>query len=132
MKKAFIALLGLGAMAALVPSAAYAQSSWSVTIGSGGGGYYGQPYGGGYSQHDDEHDQIEEQHDDVHDDLDQEHARAHQYWMSGRDHRQLHRGLNEEHADAHDQLDDQHDRWHSRAWQRRSSWRNRNYRRYGY
>ena len=131
MNKTFVALLGLASAAALMPSAAFAQSNWSVTIGSGGG-YYGQPYGGGYSRHDDEHDQIEDQHDDVHDDVDQEHADAHQYWMSERTHRRLHRNLNEEHADAHDQVDDEHDQWHNRAWQRRYSWRHRNYGRHGY
>ncbi len=131
MNKTFIALLGLASTAALMPSAAFAQSGWSISIGSGGG-YYGQPYGGGYTRHDDKHDRLEDQHDDVHDDIDQEHDQAHQYWMSNRAHRRLHRDLREDHADAHDQLEDNHDQWHSRSWQRRYSSRYRNYGGYGY
>lgn len=125
MKRNLIPLVGAAAFAAMAPSAAFAQSSWSITLGSGGG-YYGDPYYNHYSRHDDEHEELDAEHSDVHDQLDEEHAEAHEHWMTPWEHAQLHRHLRNEHEYAHDQLDREHDRWHRREWRRRY------YPRYGY
>lgn len=118
MKKTIIPLAGVAALSAMVPTAAFAQSSWSISIGSGGG-YYGAPYYNSRSRHGDQHEQLDAEHGDVHDQLDEEHAEAHDQGLSRWEHAQVHRQLRYEHRDAHHELDRDHDRRHRRDWQRR-------------
>ena len=113
-----VPLVGAAAFAAMAPCAAFAQSSWSITVGSSGG-YNGNPYGSGYSRHDDEHEELDTEHGDVHDQLDEEHTEAHEEGLTPWEHAQLHRQLRHEHRDAHHELDREHGRWHRRDWQRR-------------
>ena len=113
-------LFGLAAFAAVLPTAASAQTSWSVSIGSGyGQPYYGNGYGNQYRQHDAQHDDLEDQHDDAHDYLDDEHARAHEEGVSRWEHRRLHGDLREEHRYEHGELNREHSRDHRRNERRR-------------
>ena len=130
-KRNLIPLVGAAAFAAMAPTAAFAQSSWSISIGSGGG-YYDTPYYSSHSRHDDEHEELDAEHGDVHDQLDEEHAEAHEQGLTPWEHAQLHRQLRYEHRYAHDQLDREHDGWHRREWQRRYYPRYSYYGYYGY
>ncbi|MCU6455953.1 hypothetical protein LPN01_17895 [Sphingomonas sp. A2-49] len=96
-----ISVFGIAALAAMVPSAASAQSGY------------------GYGQHDQRHDRLDDRHDDNHDELGEVHADAHDQGLSRRGHRQLHRGLQYEHAQSDYQLARKHQRQDRRAWQRR-------------
>jgi uncharacterized protein (UPF0335 family) len=100
---AIISAFGIVVFAAMLPSAASAQSA----------------YGYGYSQHDQRHERLEDEHDDNHDELDEVHADAHDQGLSRREHRQLHQELQYEHAQSDYQLARQHQRQDRRAWQRR-------------
>ena len=134
--KTIALLCGATALAALAPSAAIAQSGFSISIGSGyGGGYsdYGYPaygYGGdgysNYGRHESEHAQLGDQHDDVHYELDDEHEQAHEQGVNPWEHAQLHGQLQNQHGYADYQLRRQHQREHQR-----SQWRRR-YSNYGY
>ena len=129
----FVSIFGAAALAALIPSAAAARSSFSVTIGSGssygypgygypGNGYgYGSGYGdyAGYGRHDRQHDRLDGQPDGVHDDLDDTHDEAHDQGVAPWQHTRLHRDLQEQHGYGHYQLEGRHQRQHRRnAWQR--------------
>lgn len=72
------------------------------------------PTGGwAQSQHDDDHDQIDQQHDDEHDYLGEVHREAHEEGLTSWEHRQLHRDLKREHRREHRELDREH-RWEHR------------------
>lgn len=125
-RKSIVALLGLVAASAMVPTPAAARGSFSITIGSGGYGGYGWPYGygspygydnSGYRQYDSyrherEHEDLDDEHADEHDDLDQLHHEAHQQGLSRREHRRLHRYLRSEHVQEHDELNREHEDEH--------------------
>ena len=122
-----IPLFGLAAFALAAPTAASAQSRWSVTIGSGYGNTSdGYGYDGNRGRHRDQHEDLDDQHDDTHDQLDDEHTQAHEEGVSPWEHRQLHGQLRDEHRYEHRDLNREHSREHRRnEWQRR-------YRNYGY
>lgn len=145
--KSTLLLCGAAALAAMVPSAASARGVFSISIGSGYGGYSGynngysgynngysgygySPYGqNGYSQygrHAQQHDQIDDEHEDGHDQLDEEHQRAHAQGIDPWQDRRLHRELRREHKNGDRQLERQHEYQH-----RLDEWR-RNYSNGGY
>ena len=71
----YLPLFGLAAIALVLPTAASAQSGWSVSIGSGyGQPYYGNGYGNQYSRHNEQHEDLEDQHDDDHDEIGRAHV----------------------------------------------------------
>jgi hypothetical protein len=110
--KAIAAALGLAAFAALTPVAASAHGDEDG---------YNRNYGwNGYSQHDRQHDRLDDRHDNIHDRLDDEHAYAHEQGLDPWEHRQLHRELDYRHEEADGRLRRDHWRQHWRnRWQRR-------------
>lgn len=68
------------------------------------------PNGWQQSQHDDDHDQLDQQHDDEHDYLGEVHREAHEEGLTPWEHRKLHRDLKREHRREHRELDREH-RW---------------------
>jgi hypothetical protein len=70
---------------------------------------YGDPY---ETQHDYDHERLDQQHDSGHDYLDDVHSQAHEEGMTPWEHRQLHRDLDRMHRWQHRQLDRQHSRQH--------------------
>lgn len=135
--KSTLLLCGAAALAALVPSAASAHSSFSITIRSGyGNGYsnYGYPgygYGNAYSygddeysqyaRHEEQHDDLDDEHGDAHDQIEEEHAEAHAQGLNPWQHAQVHRQLQYQHDYAHYQLERQHQYQHQLdEWRRRS------------
>ena len=69
------------------------------------------------SQHDYDHEQLDQEHQDEHGYLDEMHREAHEEGMTPWEHRQLHRYLNHEHAREHRELEREH-RWeHWRNYQ---------------
>lgn len=143
--KSSILLCGAAALAALVPTAASARGTFSISIGSGysngysGYGYpgygYGNSYGYGanrysqYGRHEEEHDGIDDEHGDAHDQIEEEHAEAHAQGVDPWQHAQVHRQLRYQHNYTHDQLERQHEYQHELdEWRRRSQ----SYDYYGY
>ena len=136
--KTVMLLCGAAGLSALAPSAASAQSSFSISIGSGPGysgyanpyGYQGNGYGNNgystYGRHEAQHDQIEEEHGDGHDQLDEEHDQAHGQGVNPWEHAQLHQQLQYQHGYNDYQLKRQH-----RSEHQREQWRRR-YSNYGY
>ena len=112
-RKSYIALLGTAAMAAMAPTAASAQSSFSITLGSGSG-YDNSSYGDDDyptdGRHVQRHERLEDRHDNVHENLGDEHEEAHEEGLTRREHRGLHRDLNDRHEDADYRIERQHRR----------------------
>ena len=112
-RKSIIALLGTVAMAALAPTAASAQSGFSIPLGSRSG-YENSGYGyDGYrtdGRHVRRHERLEDRHDNVHENLGDEHEEAHEEGLTRREHRGLHRDLNDRHEDADYRIERQHRR----------------------
>ena len=100
-RKTIVSLFGLAAFAAVLPTAASARSSVSISIGTGGyySGYGDNQYGyQGYDpyrgndrnyRHQRQHGELEDEHGDNHDDLDGQHEEAHEQGLSRREHRYL-------------------------------------------
>ena len=65
-----------------------------------------------YEDYDDE-----SPHARMHDSLEAQHETAHQYPMSARQHRALHRALEQEHRAAHHDLRDQHEDSHDQDYE---------------
>jgi hypothetical protein len=98
------------------------------------------PIDGYESQHDYDHDQLDQEHQDEHDYLDEIHREAHEEGLTPWEHRRLHQYLDREHAREHRELDREHrwehenNRWN--PWYYGSGWPQyryyRTYRYYGY
>jgi len=115
--KLIISALSVAALAVVVPTAASARGTFSVTIGSGGYGYNDYPT---YGRHDRQHDRIEERHEDGHEQLEEEHEDAHDQGLSRWEHRDVHQDLEYRHARQDYQLQRRHQGQHRRnGWQRR-------------
>ena len=127
-RKTIVSLFGLAAFAAVLPTAASARSSVSISIGTGGyySGYGDNQYGyQGYDpyrgndrnyRHQRQHGELEDEHGDSHDDLDEQHEEAHEQGLSRREHRYLHRDLRNEHEYRDGQISREH---RSEHWQNR-------------
>lgn len=135
--KSSLLVCGAVVAAAIIPSAASANATFSISIGNGYSSYpgygYDDPFGyDGNSnswRHEQQHEDLDDEHDDAHDQLDEEHARAHAQGLDPWQHAQLHRQLQYQHDYAHYQLDRQHQYQHQlEQWRRRM----REYGYYGY